>query len=139
MTESFEKGYVSFADSDESSLFSELKQLMYENVYEGKVYNKVRDVHRAVFREAYNIVESLFPEIDTILALALMTDRDINTIGNYILDSKPVAEDIFSGWSFYELLDYIRIDRKIDYTDPMLNWERNIIVGKTGESSAIIQ
>lgn len=139
LEESFEKRYVSFADSDEASCFMEFKRLMYENIYEGDVYNKVRNLHRANFRVIYSFVEDMFPDIDPVLATAVMTDKDMNDFGNRIVNSKAIDENMISEYSLGELISYIGKERGIDYTNPALDWKRNIIIGKIEDISSLVQ
>lgn len=115
--ESREKGYVSFSEGRVYEVFSGLKDFMYKNVYE-KIDHSL---HTAILKRIYEFFNAKLEGIDPIVAVALLTDGEANTLGRYFLETrKPTLESI-SRFGLFEILPYIK-GHDIDYTDPDLGW-----------------
>ncbi|MBR9691163.1 HD domain-containing protein [Candidatus Woesearchaeota archaeon] len=115
--ESREKGYVSFSEGKEFEIFNELKAFMYD-----KVYYKVNwDVHKAVLKQAYNIFSEEFQDIDPIIILSLLTDREVNKLGILLLGTKIELREQIKNFGVFEITPYLK-GKKIDYSNSDLSW-----------------
>ncbi len=112
--ETAEKGYVSFAESEEAQKFALLKKAMYT------VYPKLNR-HRilpSMLENAYELIKEKVAEVDPAVLLALMTDYEVVTL--YQTEIRDVVH-ILSTFSVSEIIPFIS-NRQIDFTDPDLNW-----------------
>lgn len=115
--ESAECGYVSFSTSKQAVAFEAARQWMYKNVYHKLDQEADRIENEKHIRRAYSFVSRYFyfNSIDTAVALATMTDREIITLSEMksssttIFDVKKLEHS-----GFMERLDYCR---NIGYTE----------------------
>ena len=90
---------------------------MYKNVY----YKVNWDVHKTVLNQAYNIFSEEFPDIDPILILSLLTDREVNKLGILMLGTKIELQEQIKNFGVFEITPYLK-GKKIDYSNPNLDW-----------------
>jgi dGTPase len=119
IAESAESGKISFSKSEVSQKFLSIRNWMYENYY-----RKVNwSVQKAILAETYEFLshDAFFEGCDPAIVLALMTDRELNELGNIFLRGRrPGSEDI-RNFSIAEIIPFIR-GKNINFTDPDLNW-----------------
>lgn len=133
ITESLDKGKVCFSSGEVFEMFSNIREFMYNEVY----FKLDFDMHEQIIKKAYEYFASEeffdnFSEysyensgieienIDPIVATALLTDREANKFGDFILQTrKPSIHDI-SHFGVLEILPYIS-SKNIDIYSSTLN------------------
>lgn len=114
--ESNEKGYVSFSEGKEFEIFKELRKFMFDNVY----HKIPLDLHKIILKQAYEFFESKC-SIDPVLAVALLTDKEMNRFGEFMLETRKPDLDQIKHFGVFEIIPHIE-DKKIDYSNPDLSW-----------------
>jgi len=116
--ESAEKGEVSFKASEAAKRFARLKKMMYE------IYSAIdRTVINLMMETVYRQLERcLRPnDIDPVLAMALMNDRDVCWLFDRIRDRELISEKTLKRLAVGDILSTLR-GKEIDFTDPDLDW-----------------
>jgi dGTPase len=113
--ESLEKEYVSFSGSLAFRVFDELKAFMYENVYHKMDWS----LHKDILHKAYDFFNT--QGIDPIVAIALLTDKEANKLGQLFLSSRKLSLEDIHDFGVYEIIPYIK-EKKIAYSSPSLEW-----------------
>ena len=117
--ESAEKGFISFADSDIANRYRRLRDWMYQRIY-GEVNWKIQET---ILEQAYEFFQkdSFFGGCDPVIPLALLTDRDVEMIGDILRASKRLDIDGIRGFGIMEIIPHIRW-KGVDPFDPDLDW-----------------
>lgn len=113
--ESKEKGKVDFGDCRIAKIFSEAKELMYGIYHEINFHGAERAMERV-----FQFIDDIFKNdtINPFIFFALMTDNDVLSLAREnILD---ITKLHFT--SVWEQCDYLRKLKRINITDPDLNW-----------------
>jgi len=116
--ESAEKGRVSFSSREEAKRFAKLKKMMYE------IYTSIdRTVINLMMEAVYSQLEKCLKpnDIDPVIAMALMNDRDVSWLFDRIRDHELITEDTLKRIALGDLLKTLR-GQEIDFTDPGLDW-----------------
>ena len=118
--ESCEENKISFKYSDTAKKFSELKNWMYQNVYK-KISNK--DFCRSAIVFLYNALRPICNQIqiDPIIFIALMTDRDVISFASQMFHKPLLQMGDFANVGAMEIAEHIR-GKTIDFTNPGLDW-----------------
>jgi dGTPase len=78
--ESLKKGYISFKDSKEAKIFKKLRDLLYENFY----LKQNRKKESEILLKIIKLIENLFPKMNPLLIVSLMTDYEVQIINKEI-------------------------------------------------------
>lgn len=111
--ESAENGFVTFTESESAKIFFRAKDLMY------KIYDRVNVCNpEQILDKVYTVIEHVWAgEIDPALMLALMTDKDIETVYSAVFPSEIHLRQT-TAWEFVETLR----GREIKWWEPDLDW-----------------
>lgn len=118
--ESRKKGFVQFSEGEEFEDFDKLKKFMYAEVYpriDVSVQNRILERVLDYFK-----MMPEFSKVDPVLAVSLLTDREVNYFGNLLLESRVPSVAQIQHFGIFEIIDHLK-GRDIDYTDPDLDWE----------------
>ncbi len=116
--ESAEKGVVSFRDSEAAKRFARLKKMMYE-IYTSIDRTVINMMMESVFRQ---LEKCLRPnDINPVLAMALMNDRDVRWLFDCIRNRELFSEKTLKRLAVGDILTTLR-SKEIDFTDPGLGW-----------------
>jgi len=114
--ESAEAGAVRFATSETARRFAELKTRMYA------VYKAVRkDYILPVMEQVYATLAGIEPEVDPVVAFALMNDRDIAWLHQRGFERGYIAAADLARLSIADVLPHLR-GKTFDITDPDIDW-----------------
>lgn len=110
--ESAAKGEVSFGDTEDAASFLSAKTMMYE------IYPVLNASNAPMILERIaEFVQKIFPDVDTTLILALMTDHDA-----LYLASQPVLDySSFQQVTVAEMIPLLR-EKEIRWWEPDLEW-----------------
>jgi dGTPase len=123
--ESTRKGNVSFSEGEVFNAFNDVKTFMYDNVY----HKMNLSLQEEVLKSAYNFISEnpefrqIYPNVDPIVCLALMTDNELAEIGELLLHSAKIRMRDIDHFGVFEILPFIK-DKKIDYSNPDLSWAK---------------
>lgn len=120
VAESRECDEVSFSKGRISQIFNEIKNFMYSEVYL-KIDNTI---HMKVLETTYNALRNECPEIDPAIGLALLTDWELNVVGQLMLNAEVPKRRDFETFGLFEIIPYIE-GKDINYTNPKLDWAKN--------------
>lgn len=121
LKESCKKQSVLFLDSEEAQIFAEIRNWMYKNFYLC-LDKKIQEVCIQLVYDFLRTDET-FTELDPAILLALMTDREVDTIGQMAFRfQRPNGSDV-RNFGFMEIVPSLK-GRCIDWTDPKLDWQQ---------------
>lgn len=103
ISESMNKGFISFSESSVFNIFNDLKSFMY-----AKVYSEIdHSLHSAVLTKVYDYFANEFPNIHPAIPTALLTDTEANIFGDYLLSSRKLDKNLIANISVNEILPYV--------------------------------
>jgi dGTPase len=119
LAESRAKGYVDFKEGPVFQRFNELRQFMKDEVYHKMNW----DLQKAALSQVYDFFKNDpdFEGVDPVVAVALLTDRDVNTLATHLLHGRLLKTEDIHNFGMYEIWPHIK-GREIDYTNPDLDW-----------------
>ncbi|MFA6088349.1 MAG: HD domain-containing protein [Candidatus Woesearchaeota archaeon] len=115
--ESKEKGEVSFSYGKEYDAFTEIRQFMFDKVYPKFDTN----FHEEILSTWYNFFKENFSYIDPVIPVALLTDKDANTIVSYLAQSKEMTPYDVRNLGAVEVIKQLK-GKNIDFTKADLSW-----------------
>ncbi|MEI7620541.1 MAG: HD domain-containing protein [Candidatus Falkowbacteria bacterium] len=115
--ESAECGYVSFSTSKQAIAFEDARQWMYKNVYHKLDQEPDRIGNEEHIRRAYSFVSKYFNfnSIDTAVALATMTDREIITLSE--MESGPTTVRDIKKLEHSGFMERLKYCQGVGYTE----------------------
>ncbi len=124
--ESAEKGFISFGDSEEAKIFSELRKWMYDNIYYKLDSEDYRSKLEFSFREMgefFHNSPDIFP-IGRYLPLALMTDVEAEAFNLFNRRNNFFVPTVHrKKFGFAEIIDRLPKNQRIDVFNPDLKKE----------------
>lgn len=124
--ESAEKGFISFGESEEAEIFSELRRWMSRNIYQKIESEKEKERYEFSFREMgefFHNSPDIFP-IGRYLPLALMTDVEAEAFSFFNREMKYFSPSACrKQFGFAEIIDRLPKDKVIDIFNPDLKKE----------------
>jgi len=129
--ESAGKGLVSFSESATAERYERLRTWMYRKIY-GEVNWKIQET---ILEQAYEFFskDPFFEGCHPAIPLSLLTDREVDLIGDILRASKRLDIGGISGFGIMEIIPRLRW-KDIDPFDPDLDWgkkNRETDEGKT--------
>lgn len=117
--ESAGKGLVSFSDSETAERYERLRTWMYRKIY-GEVNWKIQET---ILEQAYEFFskDRFFEGCHPAIPLALLTDREVDMIGDILRASKRLDVDGIRGFGIMEIIPHLRW-KDIDPFDSDLGW-----------------
>jgi dGTPase len=117
--ESAGKGAVSFSDSETAGRYERLRTWMYRKIY-GEVNWKIQET---ILEQAYEFFSKnpFFEGCHPAIPLALLTDREVDLIGDILRASKRLDIDGIRNFGIMEIIPHLRW-KEIDPFDPDLGW-----------------
>ncbi len=124
--ESCENGFISFSESVIAQKFENLRQWSYKNFYPkldlGEERSQSARDLETVFKFFVNWL-SKESEGDPLLALAILTDKEVKRIAKMAQFPSTWHENMFKGFSFLEILERLPHNYEIDIFDADLKAE----------------
>jgi len=123
VVESKAKGFVSFKESNEYKIFSELRKVLYDEVY--KQVNA--HMHETAMIDLYKFIATSpefaekYNSFDPVIFISLLTDKEVTYFGQMLFSSKKVSLKDIEHFGAFELMPELK-DKKIDYSDAGLEW-----------------
>ncbi|MFH1972621.1 MAG: HD domain-containing protein [archaeon] len=120
VSESLDRGYVSFSEGEVFEMFTEIKAFMYTNVY--KTINT--EIHEKILWEICKFFNEheYFGSVDPVLLTSLLTDKEAFDFAKIMLGGRrPTIEEI-RHFGIFEVLKYVK-NKDIDWADPDLDWK----------------
>lgn len=119
--ESAEKGIISFSESETAKRYERLRTWMYQRIY-GEVNWKIQET---ILEQAYEFfaTDPFFNGCDPAVPLSLLTDREVEMIGDILRASRRLDIAGIRGFGVTEIIPHIRW-KNIDPFDPDLDWEK---------------
>jgi dGTPase len=120
--ESLEKGKISFTEGKVPEMFNDLRIFMYREVYKKIDWS----FHKLVLRKAYDyfrrVLEQKKWNVDPVIAVALLTDRDANRLAMEFLNNTSYPDPRkLENMGVFEILPYIK-EKNIEYSNADLSW-----------------
>lgn len=117
--ESAAKDTVSFSDSETALRYSRLRDWMYQKIY-GEMNWKIQET---ILEQAYEFFakDRFFEGCDPAIPLALLSDREVDMIGDILRSGKRLDIDGIKGFGIMEIIPHIRW-KNVDPFDPDLGW-----------------
>lgn len=120
--ESARKGKVIFSEGETYKLFEDSRQFMYDNVYDRIDW----ELHSKELEKVYSTIKDIYEDrvdIDPIVPLSLMTDRDIKTVTEWIEKVYPLDELVLKMTSIGEILPQL-YNKQYEYWNLDLDWKK---------------
>jgi len=119
--ESNEEGHVSFSKSKQAEVFNEIRNFMYE-----KVYNVIDwDTHKGILRKIHRFFSEIpeYSSIDPVIMTALMTDTEATRFADEFIvrTRKPDLDYMKKNFGVFEILPHLK-DRGVTYSHADLSW-----------------
>jgi len=118
--ESAEKRRVSFSKGKIFDMFRETRDSMFKNVY-SKIQ---REIQMKILEKTFDFLhEPSFDGYDPVVLLSLLTDPEVNLIGEMFVKTKRPTLERLQDYGINELIPDLK-GKKIDYNDPGLDWAK---------------
>lgn len=119
ISESQKKGFVQFSEGKVFQNFDELRKFLCEEFYYKVDWLLQEKILRRLCEYFSN--DNKFSNVDPIIAVSLLTDKEANYFGRFLLNSRKPSADQIKHLGIVEILPYLG-NKSIDYTDPDLDW-----------------
>lgn len=119
ISESQEKGFVHFSEGSVFQNFDELRKFLCKEFYYKVDVSLQEKILRSLCEYFSNDKE--FPNIDPVIAVSLLTDKESDYLGRFLLEHKKPSPSQIKYLGIVEILPYLK-KMSIDYIDPDLNW-----------------
>jgi len=108
--ESVTKYYVSFTDSFTAKNFVKIKTWLYEHMYKKERHS----IYEEALNISYEFLQKRYQnDILAAIALALMTDKELNALVHIKLESGIITSESIKNFGFMEIMPYI-LDKQIN-------------------------
>lgn len=124
--ESRDKGKISFSNGRIPEMFNDLRNFMYDNVYKKIDWC----FHRMILTKTYDyfsrILEQKKWDVDPVIAVALLTDRDANKLAEQFMNNTSDPDPrTLENMAVFEILPYLD-GKNIDYSNADLSWGNKV-------------